>query len=131
VGDERRASRDRAYASSRPIARAMSLGEAPIASSDRTRRSIETVASPVSILATRDWLECTKRRPDHPLTREYDSEKLAWRLILNAFIESSNGLLRDECLNVHQFVSLDDVRRKIETWRHDYNDDRPHSSLGT
>jgi len=32
----------------------------------------------------------------------------------NAFIESFNGRLRDECLNVHQFVSLDDARRKIE-----------------
>jgi len=48
----------------------------------------------------------------------------------NAFIESFNGRLRDECLNVHQFVSLDDARRKIEVWRRDYNDDRPHSSLG-
>jgi putative transposase len=47
----------------------------------------------------------------------------------NAFIESFNGRLRDECLNVHQFVSLDDARRKIEVWRRDYNNDRPHSSL--
>jgi putative transposase len=49
----------------------------------------------------------------------------------NAFIESFNGRLRDECLNVHQFLSLDDARRKIEAWRRDYNHDRPHSSLGT
>jgi len=48
----------------------------------------------------------------------------------NAYIESFNGRLRDECLNVHQFVSLDDARRKIEVWRRDYNHDRPHSSLG-
>ncbi len=48
----------------------------------------------------------------------------------NAFIESFNGRLRDECLNVHQFLSLDDARRKIETWRRDYNEERPHSSLG-
>lgn len=48
----------------------------------------------------------------------------------NAFIESFNGRLRDECLNVHQFLSLDDARRKIEVWRRDYNHDRPHSSLG-
>ena len=39
----------------------------------------------------------------------------------NAHIESFNGRLRDECLNVHQFVSLDDARQKIEAWRHDYN----------
>jgi putative transposase len=38
--------------------------------------------------------------------------------------------LRDECLNVHQFLSLDDARQKIETWRRDYNEERPHGSLG-
>ena len=48
----------------------------------------------------------------------------------NAFIESFNGRLRDECLNVHQFLSLADAERKIEAWRHDYNHTRPHSSLG-
>ncbi len=48
----------------------------------------------------------------------------------NCFIESFNGRLRDECLNVHQFLSLDDARRKIEAWRRDYNQHRPHSSLG-
>ena len=48
----------------------------------------------------------------------------------NGFIESFNGRLRDECLNVQQFLSLDDARDKIEAWRLDYNHDRPHSSLG-
>jgi putative transposase len=48
----------------------------------------------------------------------------------NAFIESFNGRLRDECLNVHQFFSLEDTRRKIEAWSRDYNEQRPHSSLG-
>ena len=48
----------------------------------------------------------------------------------NAFIESFNGSLRDECLNVHWFLSLDDAREKIERWRQDYNEFRPHSSLG-
>ena len=48
----------------------------------------------------------------------------------NAFIESFNGRLRDECLNVHQFTSIDDARTKIEAWRVDYNQRRPHSSLG-
>jgi len=47
----------------------------------------------------------------------------------NAHIESFNGRLRDECLNVNQFVSLDDARQKIEAWRRDYNEARPHSSL--
>jgi putative transposase len=48
----------------------------------------------------------------------------------NAFIEAFNGRLRDECLNVHQFTSIEDARAKIEAWRVDYNQRRPHSSLG-
>src|SRR5262249_20414441 len=40
------------------------------------------------------------------------------------------GRLRDGCLNVHQFVSLEDAREKIEAWRLDYNQQRPHSALG-
>jgi putative transposase len=52
------------------------------------------------------------------------------RPVENAYIESFNGRLRDECLNVHQFVSLADARAKIETWRRDYNERRPHGSLG-
>src|SRR5262249_53304287 len=50
--------------------------------------------------------------------------------VQNAHIESFNGRLRDECLNVHQFVSLEDAREKIEAWRLDYNQQRPHSALG-
>jgi putative transposase len=48
----------------------------------------------------------------------------------NAFIESFNGSLRDECLNVNWFLSLDDAQQKLEAWRLDYNQFRPHSSLG-
>jgi len=47
----------------------------------------------------------------------------------NAYIESFNGSFRDECLNTHWFLSLDDAREKIETWRRDYNEFRPHSAL--
>jgi putative transposase len=43
----------------------------------------------------------------------------------NAFVESFNGKFRDECLNEHWFVSLEDARRKIEAWRQDYNEVRP------
>jgi len=50
--------------------------------------------------------------------------------IQNAFIESFNGKFRDECLNEHWFVSLQDAREKIEAWRTDYNEVRPHSALG-
>ena len=47
----------------------------------------------------------------------------------NAYIESFNGKFRDECLNVHWFLSLDDAREKIGRWQQDYNEFRPHSSL--
>jgi len=50
--------------------------------------------------------------------------------IQNAFVESFNGRLRDECLNEHAFSSLAEARRIIEAWRIDYNTVRPHSSLG-
>jgi len=50
--------------------------------------------------------------------------------IENAFIESLNGRLWDECLNVHQFASIADAQIKIEAWRLDYNQRRPHGSLG-
>ncbi len=48
----------------------------------------------------------------------------------NAFVESFNGHLRDECLNAHWFLSLADARAKIEAWKQDYNESRPHTSLG-
>ena len=48
----------------------------------------------------------------------------------NAYIESFNGSLRDECLNTHWFLSLEDAKIKIEEWRKDYNEFRPHSSIG-
>lgn len=47
----------------------------------------------------------------------------------NAFIESFNGRFREECLNENLFDSLDEAREKIENWRIDYNEERPHSSL--
>ena len=48
----------------------------------------------------------------------------------NRFIESFNGRLRDECLNVEVFFSIPDTNAKLERWRVDYNQQRPHSSLG-
>jgi putative transposase len=47
----------------------------------------------------------------------------------NALAESFNGSFRDECLNTNWFLSLKDAKEKIESWRIDYNDWRPHSSL--
>ena len=48
----------------------------------------------------------------------------------NAFIESFNGKFRAECLNASWFLSLAEARSKCEAWRRDYNEVRPHSSIG-
>ena len=48
----------------------------------------------------------------------------------NAFIESFNGRLRDECLSVYSFESIAHAKDLIEAWRRDYNDRRPHGALG-
>ncbi len=55
-------------------------------------------------------------RPGHPVE--------------NCFIESFNGRLRDECLNIHHFRTLEEARTVIEAWRTEYNTERPHGSLG-
>jgi integrase-like protein len=47
----------------------------------------------------------------------------------NSYIESFNGRLRDECLNVETFFDLSDVREKLARWQLDYNQVRPHSAL--
>lgn len=49
--------------------------------------------------------------------------------VQNAFIESFNGRLRDECLNASWFCNLWEARRRITAWRTEYNQERPHSSL--
>jgi putative transposase len=51
------------------------------------------------------------------------------RPVENGYIESFNGRLRDECLNVEVFFSVADARHKLALWRQDYNHHRPHSSL--
>ena len=51
------------------------------------------------------------------------------RPVENGFIESFNGRLRDECLNVEWFTSLEEAREKLAVWRDHYNHDRPHSAL--
>ena len=48
----------------------------------------------------------------------------------NAYIESFNGRLRDECLNESVFSSLNHARQIVEAWREHYNDERPHSGIG-
>jgi putative transposase len=48
----------------------------------------------------------------------------------NAFVESFNGTFRAECLNAHWFGTLAEAKRLIEVWRQEYNESRPHRSLG-
>jgi putative transposase len=48
----------------------------------------------------------------------------------NAYVESFNGRLRDECLNEHWFTSIEHARAVIADWRHEYNEERPKKSLG-
>ena len=63
-------------------------------------------------------------------------QAIAWHYIApgkpmqNAFVESFNGRLRDECLNEHVFTTLAEARRIVEAWRIDYNTVRPHGRLG-
>jgi len=63
-------------------------------------------------------------------------KNIAWHYITpgkpteNGYTESLNGKIRDECLNENVFVSLAYARHLIEVWRQDYNNVRPHSSLG-
>jgi transposase InsO family protein len=48
----------------------------------------------------------------------------------NAYVESFNGRFRDECLNEHWFTSLAHAQVVIETWRREYNEERPKKALG-
>jgi len=48
----------------------------------------------------------------------------------NGHVEAFNGSLRRECLSQHWFLDLDDAREILSRWREDYNNVRPHSSLG-
>jgi putative transposase len=52
------------------------------------------------------------------------------RPVENAYIESFNGQLRDECLKTELFLTLVDTRTKLAKWKRDYNKVRPHTSLG-
>ena len=49
----------------------------------------------------------------------------------NAYVESFNGRLRDECLNTHLFFDMQDAKKKLACWQRDYNEERPHGKLGS
>ncbi len=52
------------------------------------------------------------------------------RPVQNAFVESFHGKFRDECLNASWFRNLFEARKRIGAWKEEYNEERPHSSLG-
>jgi putative transposase len=71
-----------------------------------------------------------RKRGGWPLRQPPARRPIPDGYVENAFIESFNGKLRDELLNAELFMGLLDARRKIEAWRRDYNENRPHSSIG-
>ena len=75
-----------------------------------------------------------------PTSRHFLAWALEWKIELrhiqpgkptqNAHVESFHGRLREECLRVSWFTNLFDARRKVANWKMEYNEQRPHSSLG-
>lgn len=94
-------------------------------------RLIETRGKPDMIVSD-NGTELTS----HAILKWAKANRVEWHYIApgkptqNAFVESFNGRFRDECLNEHLFDTLRDAREIIETWRIDYNTDRPHTALG-
>ena len=80
---------------------------------------------------TASWTEFTSRALDH--WAYWNQVKLDFsrpgKPTDNPFIEAFNGSLRRECLSQHWFVDLDDAQRTLQTWKKEYNNVRPHSSL--
>jgi putative transposase len=71
--------------------------------------------------------ECLAICPEKSIKKVHLDYSQPGRSTDNPHIESFNGSFRDECLNVSWFMSLEDAREKIERWRMDYNEYRPHS----
>lgn len=108
---------------------------------------VDTSLSGERVTRVLDWLKMTHGLPETIIVDngpEFTSRAmLAWSVdnqvnlhfidpgkpVQNAYIESFNGRLRDECLNQHWFKNLAEARQIIEAWRVDYNRERPHSSL--
>lgn len=76
----------------------------------------EFISRALDIWAYRHGVELVFIRPGKPVE--------------NAYVESFHARFRDECLGAHWFLDLTDARFQIEQWRRDYNEVRPHSSLG-
>jgi putative transposase len=83
----------------------------------RVDNGSEFISRDLDLWAYHKGVELNFSRPGKPTDKSY--------------IESFNGKFRAECLNAHWFMSLDDARAKMEDWRRDYNEFRPHSAIGT
>jgi putative transposase len=100
----------------------------------RLVRFLDELPSPT---ATREPSRSTTARNSSPRRSTNGLTPTAVQLIFsrpgkpvdNAFIESFNGRVRDECLNTHWFYGLEQARQVIHEWLEDYNNRRPHSSL--
>lgn len=108
---------------------------------------VDTSLSGQRVIRVLDWLNLIQGLPETIIVDngpEFTSRAmLSWaqenqvklhfidpgKPVQNAYIESFNGRLRDECLNQHWFKNLNEARQIIEAWRVDYNQERPHSSL--
>ena len=93
-------------------------------------RAIERAGTPVSITIDHGTEFTSKVLEEWAYRRGVKLDIHPGKPTENGHIESFNGRLRDECLNVMQFESIEDASMKIEACRIDYNDHRPHSSLG-
>jgi putative transposase len=95
-----------------------------------TKASLERGSAPVSITCDNGSEFASKALESWAFDHEI---RLCFirpgRPVENGFIESFNGRLRDECLNVSWFHSLTDASRKLALWRTHYNEQRPHSAL--
>jgi len=91
---------------------------------------VETLGKPEEIL-TDNGSEFTSKAMSKWTFKQHVSHRFIdpGKPIQNAYIESFNGRMRDEFLNEHWFRTLNEVGRKLEMWRHQYNRIRPHSAL--
>jgi len=110
----------------------------------RVEKSIDSL----KVIDTLNWLFLTRAVPGHIRSDngpEFIAKALKGWLVKagcktiyiepgspweNSYIESFNGKLRDECLNMETFRNVAEARTVVENWRCEYNEFRPHSSLG-
>jgi transposase InsO family protein len=109
---------------------------------------VERSISSRRVLATLEWLVATRGAPEHirsdngpefiaKAVRAWLGQKGCGTIFItpgspweNPYIESFNGKLRTECLNRHIFADGEEAREIVEAWRLEYNEFRPHGSLG-